>query len=184
MASLSPVRLILVRHPPVARVWSGRCYGQSDPGLSRAGRAMIAPLVDQLAALKPQAVIHSDLTRTKAIALPLAEKLGIPAIADPLWRERDFGTWEGRAWTAIYRETGDAMDGMIDNPDHFQPGGGETTAALARRVGQALANLPAARPVAIITHGGPIASARALQASIERRHLASLIPATGSITLL
>lgn len=38
--------LILVRHPPVNLARQKRCYGQSDPALSRAGQAMIAPLVD------------------------------------------------------------------------------------------------------------------------------------------
>ena len=29
-----------------------------------------------------------------------------------------------RSWAAIYRETGNAMDGMIDDPEGFRPGAG------------------------------------------------------------
>lgn len=145
---------------------------------------MIGRLVSQIAALKPAAIVHSDLVRTRAIALPLARELGITAIAEPLWRERDFGTWEGRHWHAIYRETGNAMDGMIDAPDRFRPGGGETTAELAKRIEQALAALPDVRTIAIIAHGGPIACARALQRGAPLNQLAALIPPAGSVAVL
>lgn len=178
-------RIILVRHPPVTQVWQKRCYGQSDPGLSRAGRAMIAPLVDQLAALCPDIIIHSDMERTRAIAMPLERKLGIVPIAEPLWRERDFGSWEGQSWAAIYRATGDAMDGMIDAPDTFRPGGnGETTRQLFDRITLALARVPRAGTIIIITHGGPIACARSNHAADELGMIADLVPPPGSVTVL
>ncbi len=176
--------LYLVRHPPVTKDWQRRCYGQSDPGLSRVGQAIIAPLVDQLAALGPDLVIHSDMKRTRAVALPLAEKLGIAPIAAPQWRERDFGSWEGRSWNAIYRETGNAMEGMLDAPEYFRPGGGETTTKLATRIREALKALPDARSIAIITHGGPIACVRAARAGTALHQLAAFIPPTGSVVTL
>lgn len=176
--------LHLVRHPPVAKAWQKRCYGQSDPGLSRQGHEMIAPLVDKLAALIPDAIIHSDLQRTRAIAEPLARRLGITSTADPLWRERDFGTWEGQTWNAIYRASGNAMDGMVNDPDHFRPGGGETTRTLATRIQGTLQNLPDVDCIVIISHGGPIACAIAMQTGASYHRLASLIPSTGSVTVL
>jgi len=178
-------RIILVRHPPVASAWQKRCYGQSDPGLSRAGQAMVAPLVDQLTALGPDAIVHSDMKRTRAIALPLAERLGIVPIAEPLWRERNFGSWEGRCWNAIYRATGNAMNGMIDAPETFRPGGsGETTQQLLDRIAAALTAAPRKGTVAIITHGGPIACARARQRTDEILSLPDLVPPTASVTVL
>lgn len=176
--------LHLARHPPVTKDWQGRCYGQSDPGLSRAGQAMVPMLVDELASLEPDVIIHSNMKRTRAIAMPLAQKLGIAPINAPLWRERDFGAWEGQSWASIYRETGDAMDGMIDDPEHFRPGGGETTAQLVRRIKKALMLLPNARSAAIITHGGPIACVRAAHAGAALQQLATFIPPTGSIVTL
>lgn len=177
--------IILVRHPPVTLAWQKRCYGQSDPGLSRAGQAMVAPLIDRLIALQPGAVIHSDMKRTRAIALPLAEKLGVAPIADPLWRERDFGSWEGLSWIAIYRATGNAMDGMIDAPDTFRPGGnGETTRQLFDRIRAALVAAPRKGVVVIITHGGPITCARAAQFQNEIALLPNLVPPPASVTVL
>ncbi len=145
---------------------------------------MIEPLVDQLAALKPGIIIHSDMQRTRAIAEPLAKHLGVTSIAEPLWQERNFGTWEGQTWNSIYRATGNAMDGMTTDPDHFQPGGGETTRALARRVEKALKILPNTDCVVVISHGGPIACARAIRSGASLEQLALLVPNTGSLTIL
>lgn len=145
---------------------------------------MIAPLVNQLVALKPDVIIHSDLQRTRAIAEPLAHQLGMTTTADPLWRERDFGAWEGQTWNAIYRATGSAMDGMVDDPDHFRPGGGETTRALATRIQVTIQNLPDVDCIVIISHGGPIACAIAMQTGASFHRLASLVPRTGSVTVL
>ncbi len=176
--------LHLVRHPPVTKAWQKRCYGQSDPGLSREGQSMIAPLVVELAALKPGIIIHSDMTRTRAIAVPLAKQLGLKMVAEPLWRERDFGTWEGHSWNTIYRTTGNAMDGMITDPEYFRPGGGETTQDLMDRIQQAISILPKRERIAVITHGGPVACAVALQTHTPLQKLAALIPRTGSITTI
>ncbi len=177
--------LLLVRHPPVTLAWQKRCYGQSDPGLSRAGKAMVGPLVNELVSLKPDLILHSDMVRTRAIALPLARCLGIAAQAEPLWRERHFGDWEGQSWQRIYHETGNAMDGMIDDPDGFRPGGnGETTSEMTLRITKALAAIPNAGCIAIISHGGPLAAARHYASSNANDLLQNLIPAPGSITRL
>lgn len=184
MAGLIPASLILVRHPPVAQAWTGRCYGLSDMGLSREGQAMIGPLIEQLASLRPDRIVHSDMRRTRALAVPLARRLGITPVACPLWRERDFGSWEGRSWSSIYDETGNAMDGMLTAPEQFRPGDGETTAELAQRIGRAMDNLPRTRLVVVISHGGPIACARVAVEGLALLDLATVIPPAGSVVSL
>jgi broad specificity phosphatase PhoE len=156
-------RLILVRHPPVAKAWAGRCYGQSDMGLSREGQTMLAPLAVRLAALEPDMILHSGMRRTRVLADMLGRCTVGVVMEDCQWRERDFGNWEGRTWNSIYRETGDAMDGMIEAPGSFRPGdNGETTYEMVERVRGALAALSRQGCIAIIAHGGPIAAARYL----------------------
>lgn len=184
MARLIPAGVILVRHPPVARAWTGRCYGLSDMGLSRTGQGMIVTIIDQLAALQPDCIVHSDMRRTRALAVPLARRLGITPVACPLWRERDFGSWEGRSWNSIYRETGNAMDGMLTAPDQFRPGDGETTVELAQRTSKAMEILPRTRCVVVISHGGPIACARVVAEGLALWDLATVIPPAGSIVRL
>jgi broad specificity phosphatase PhoE len=171
--------IILVRHTAVALVWRRRCYGRSDVPLSRAGKAAIGPLADALRGHRPDRIIHSGLTRTRA----LAESLGT-SDTDPAWQERDFGSWEGQSWTAIYRATGAAMDGMIDTPDGFRPGGGETTTELAQRVMAAYAQLPTTGTTMIITHGGPIAAILGTRAGLHPRDWLPLVPAYGGVVTL
>lgn len=174
----------LVRHPPVALSWQKRCYGQSDPGLSRDGTRLARDIIGTLATVSPDIVIHSGLRRTRAIAEPLAERTGATLLSEPLWRERDFGQWEGQSWHAIYRATGNAMDGMLNEPDSFRPGGGETTAELFERIKLAWAALPACPRIALISHGGPIACVRALRQNASVEHFPKLIPAAGEILTL
>ena len=171
----------LVRHPPVALSWQKCCYGQSDPGLSREGNRLARRLIETLARLSPDAVIHSDLRRTRAIAEPLARRTGATLLPEPLWRERHFGQWEGQSWHAIYRATGNAMDGMLTEPDSFRPGGGETTAEMWDRIRTAWNALPPYPRIAVISHGGPIACARVLQQNGSVDLLPTLIPAPGEI---
>lgn len=171
--------ITLVRHTEVARRWRGRCYGVSDVGLSRAGTAAIGPLAQELAALRPNWILHSDMARTRRLAVAVARHAGCPILADPAWRERDFGTWEGQSWNAIYRASGTAMDGMIDSPDTFRPGGGETTCELAARVATALTGLPKGRGI-VVTHGGPIASLLGQERGLAPRDWLSLVPSVGA----
>lgn len=149
--------VLLVRHTEVAVRWRGRCYGRSDMGLSRAGTIHAPEVAQSVADWRPDIVIHSGLKRARVLANQISLRTGLLSIAVPAWQERDFGTWEGQSWAAIYRATGSAMDGMIDAPTTFRPGGGETTAELTQSAMTALAALPRGR-IAVITHGGPIAA--------------------------
>jgi broad specificity phosphatase PhoE len=170
--------VILVRHTEVARHWRGRCYGLSDVGLSRRGASAIARLATQLAALQPEWIVHSDLSRTRRLAAAIGKAVGRPVLAEPAWRERDFGDWEGRTWHAIYRASGNAMDGMIDAPETFRPGGGETTFELSERVTAAATVLPEGRGI-VVTHGGPIAALLGQRQGLEPREWLALVPPLG-----
>lgn len=175
--------VLLVRHSEVARAWRGRCYGQSDMGLSRAGAAQVRALAPELARWKPDIVQHSGLRRAQRLAHAIAALAGLDASADPAWQERDFGSWEGRSWSAIYRETGKAMDGMIDDPAGFRPGGGETTMELAARSLAALNGLPLQR-VLVVTHGGPIAAILGMLNRAPVRDWPGIVPAPGGFVEL
>ena len=170
--------MLLVRHTEVARAWRGRCYGSSNMGLSRAGTAHARAIAPQLAAWRPDIILHSDRRRTGVLADLVARLAGVETVADARWRERDFGDWEGRTWGAIYRATGNAMDGMIDAPDSFRPRGGETTRAMIDRIAAAYRDLPPGR-VMVVTHGGPAAVVRSLWGRLPVSALPTLIPALG-----
>jgi broad specificity phosphatase PhoE len=170
--------IMLVRHTEVALAWKGRCYGRSDMGLSRAGLRHAKDLAAELAQWQADVIVHSGLCRARLLAEAIATRADTPIIVDSHWQERDFGTWEGRSWTSIYRETGNAMDGMIDDPEGFRPGGGETTTELAARALAAFHDLPAGR-VLVVTHGGPIAAIVGTLQTASIRDWPKLVPATG-----
>ncbi len=168
--------LWLLRHPPVAITWRTRCYGATDAPLARAAYTLPElPPVDQ--------VVHSGLRRTRIPAQRLAVQLGVPVLEDTGWRERDFGAWEGQSWHAIYRATGDAMDGMLSDPEGFRPGDtGETTMELAWRVVGAARALT--RPTLVVTHGGPIAALLGLRDGQPVSEWPKLVPPNGAIVAL
>lgn len=142
---------------------------------------MVPDLVERLSRFQPDFIIHSGLSRTRQIAESLAQRLNLEATAEPLWRERDFGQWEGLSWQHIWRETGHAMDGMMSDPAGFHPGQtGETTVEMVRRTWAAMRQIPATKRTIVIGHGGPIAAARLLADRLRFEHLAKLIVPTAS----
>ena len=174
-----PDNVILVRHTEVALRWRGRCYGVSDVGLSRTGAAQLSPLAAALAAKRPAWVVHSARIRTRRLAEAIGKAADCPVLADDRWQERDFGTWEGLSWNAIYRATGSAMDGMIDAPETYRPGGGETTFEMASRAQDAFIGLPGGSGV-VVTHGGPIAALLGQMRGATPRQWLAMVPPVGT----
>ncbi len=98
--------------------------------------------------------------------------------------ERDFGAWESQPWDAIWQAEGSAMDGMIDAPARFRPGGGETTEELAARALAWLAALPAEASVIAVSHGGPIAALAGCLLDLPMRDWFAWLPPEGGGLLI
>lgn len=177
-------QILLVRHTSVAVRWTNRCYGCTDIGLSHAGRQQAAELATRLAAEPITALFHSGLKRAAYLARWLANMKGLVPIEDARWQERNFGAWEGRGWHSIWKETGDAMDGMFTDPAGYRPGGGETTAELSARSTAAYEALPQEGVIVVVSHGGPIAAVRTMLAGVPITDILNYRVGTGSITSL
>lgn len=179
-----PRRVLLLRHTHVAARWRGTCYGRLDVGLGVDGRDAARRLADALPIECFDRIISSPSRRSRWLGGLLARRGGTDLAIDARLAERDFGAWEGVPWDTIWRGEGDSMDGMIDAPDGFRPGGGETTAELAARAVAWLRGLPARSAVLAVTHGGPIgALAGALLGEAPRAWLAR-VPRPGEGVLL
>ncbi len=174
----------LLRHTAVAAHWRGRCYGASDVGLSAEGIAAARALAEGLALAGITRIQASPLRRARWLGGMLSRRLGLPLEIVPALRERDFGAWEGQSWDAIHAAEGDAMMGMIDAPDRFRPGGGETTAELAQRALAWFKTLPAEAGVLAVTHGGPVAALRGGLAGLPARDWLGLVPKLGEAVSL
>lgn len=164
--------------------WRKACYGRLDVGLSRAGEQRACDLASQLARHPITAIVHSGLKRASFLASRLALLKDLVPHVDPRWQERDFGTWEGRSWHTIWRETGNAMDGLFTQADTYRPGGGETTGEMAVRSLAAWHSLPADGIVAVISHGGPIAAIRTHLASAPMCDIVHYTVANGAVVSL
>lgn len=131
---MKPRQLWLVRHaqPLVA---PGTCYGALD---MPADPAATAESAQRLAQVLPQNlwVRHSPLQRCEQLAQFLqALRPDLASKPDERLVEMNFGTWEGRAWSAIARAD---IDAWTDRFAVHRPGGGDSLADMLQRVASAL----------------------------------------------
>src|SRR6202044_3173074 len=130
------VRLVLWRHGQTLWNAEHRFQGQSDIPLDETGQAQAERAARLLAALRPDAIVSSDLARATSTAAPLARLTGLEVMLDKDLRERHGGCWEGLTDTEI-RERYPQAHATWHPPD------GEPSAAVADRVAAALQRAPA-----------------------------------------
>jgi glucosyl-3-phosphoglycerate phosphatase len=131
------VRLVLWRHGQT--VWNAerRFQGQSDIPLDETGRAQAERAARLLAALRPDMIVSSDLSRAAGTAVPLARLTGLDVVLDKDLRERHGGSWEGLTDAEI-RERYPEAHATWTPPD------GEPAVAVADRVAASLERVAAA----------------------------------------
>lgn len=144
-----PARVHLIRHAPTAA--TRRHAFPADEPLDERGVAAAQRLAGWL---DVDRVVTSPAARCRATARCLGN--GVDAVADPRWAELDFGVWAGRTMDAVWEDDRESLQGWLDDPT-VAPPGGEWLAALAARVGGALADLRTEGTTsAVVTSGGPI----------------------------
>ena len=146
-------RLVLWRHGQTVWNFEDRFQGQTDIPLDDTGVAQAERAARLLAALRPDAIFASDLTRATSTAAPLARITGLPVSLDKDLRERHGGEWEGLTGPEI----------RARYPAEFKtwsPPGGETAAAVADRVFGALERiietLPGGALAVVVSHGAAL----------------------------
>lgn len=148
---------MLWRHGRTAWNAVGRFQGQSDVDLDEVGRAQADRAARLLAALRPDAVVSSDLRRAADTAAALAAVTGLEVVHDPRLRETYAGTWQGLSRPEIVERDGDALPRWSAGED-VRPGGGESRAEVAARmvesIEEALERLPSQGTLVVTTHGG------------------------------
>ena len=110
-------------------VWNAerRFQGQSDIPLDETGQAQAERAARLLAALRPDMIVSSDLSRAAQTAAPLGRLTGLEVTLDKDLRERHGGRWEGLTDTEI---------GTRYPAEHatWTPPDGEPSAVVADRV--------------------------------------------------
>ena len=147
--------LVLCRHGRTATNAAGRIQGHVDTPLDGVGRAQAAAMA---AAVGPRIAraVSSPLRR----ALQTAEAFGRPVDEDDRWIELDYGTWDERRLHDVSVDEWATWRADVE----WAPPGGESLAALGRRVRAACEDLAAeARDadVVVVSHVSPIKAAAA-----------------------
>lgn len=142
--------LHLLRHG--APLKEGLLLGHQDMPSTPEGEAQI---LAQVAELKFDRILSSDLSRCAAPAQKIAVVRELPLTLDARWRELDFGLWDGLHPSEIDTER---MGRFWQDPEANAPPQGEQLSALTGRVGAALSEL-AGGSALIVTHGGTMRAA-------------------------
>lgn len=152
-------RLVLVRHGATAHSTQGRYSGRNDLALDDTGRRQAAALAARDYG-DVAAVVSSPLRRTVETATAIATSLGLDVEVADDFVETDFGAWEGRTFAEARAADPAAFDRWLVSIDEAPPGG-ESFAAVGRRVRRAREAVIAAHPdstVVVVTHVTPIKS--------------------------
>ncbi|MDR2523158.1 MAG: histidine phosphatase family protein [Synergistaceae bacterium] len=157
-SSLSPRKILLVRHGRTDWNAEHRFQGRSDVPLNAEGLIQAEKTAKRLAACALDAVYTSPLSRAlrtaEAVAAP-HEKL--PVVLNGL-TEVHFGSWEGCLIKTIREREPDSFRRWLDNPFIHAPEGAELwDSILSRAEGTAAAILDSPhRSIAVVAHGGTL----------------------------
>lgn len=176
------VRLIdLMRH---GEPLGGRRYrGQIDDPLSDRGWEQMRRAVDG----EPpwDRILSSPLSRCRAFAEDLAQRLGLPLAVDERLREVGFGVWEGHTAEELRARDPGILSRFYDDPVHNRPEGAEPLEDFLARVSEAFDELLAEGPfrhTLVITHAGVIRTVVALVLDAPPRAIYRVSVETASLT--
>ncbi|WP_298815371.1 histidine phosphatase family protein [Chloroflexus sp.] len=161
----------LIRHGETDWNMEGRWQGHIDVPLNEIGYRQARLLANRLArdGVQFQAIYSSDLSRAYQTAWEIGAVLKVPVQLLPALREIDTGEWSGLTTNEVRDRFPAEWEQIMQGVD-LPRGGGETTAALRRRVVTAVEAMVAqhrGKTLAFVTHGGCI---RALLAHAENFH--------------
>lgn len=170
-------RIVVVRHGETHWNREARIQGHGDSPLTPAGEAQAEAIGERLALERFDRLVASDLGRARQTAQAIGRRTGHAIVADPRFRERNYGVTEGLTYAEIHSRYPDVFARVRDaDPDYAVPGG-ESRRQMYERVSAALDSLArewAGERVALVCHGGvlgalfryvhgiPLAEARAI----------------------
>jgi glucosyl-3-phosphoglycerate phosphatase len=141
---------VLWRHGQTEFNAQRRFQGQTDVPLNDAGRQQARSAARYLAALQPDAIFSSDLSRATQTAAELARLTGLSVKLDEDLRERHGGLWEGLTDTEI-------RERFPEEHASWVPPEGETAEQVADRASAAMAriadSLPGGSLAVVAGHG-------------------------------
>jgi broad specificity phosphatase PhoE len=150
--------LILLRHGQTDWNVQLRMQGHTDIALNAVGRAQAAAAAPSVAALRPEVIISSDLSRARETAGQVAQVTGLPVGVDKRLRETNLGKWESLTRTELESGWPQLWQQWRSTAAHTRPPGGESRWEVAQRGGEVVSELDAGshRTALLVAHGGLI----------------------------
>lgn len=150
-------QVVVWRHGRTAWNLAARFQGQSDVPLDEVGISQARAAAQVLVALRPAAVVSSDLSRAAATAEALVSLTGHQLKLDPGLRETYLGSWQGLTRAEVdARHPGEEAAWLRGELE--RRGGGESMPEVAERaltaVSAALDDLGPDDTLVAVTHGG------------------------------
>jgi len=153
--------LLIIRHGET--VWNAehRFQGHGDSPLTETGRNQVAALGRRMEGYNFDALIASDLGRTRETASIISGFTGHTAEFDSRLRERNYGVFEGLTVPEIKETHPGVYDQFnTDDPDYILPGGESHRQHYQRNVDffEELLTGRVGTNVAVVAHGGVLDS--------------------------
>jgi broad specificity phosphatase PhoE len=148
---VKPTTFYFVRHGQsegnAARIFTG----QTDSPLTERGRQQAAAVADELANVKFDRIVSSDLSRTRDTAEVIAKRHGLAVVVLPELREIDVGERTGKDFDETAALPGWNEDGFV-----AWPGGESLDQVLGRTLGavERLTRESPGKTILIVGHGG------------------------------
>ena len=171
--------LVLVRHGQSELNAAGRLSGRLDTPLTELGVVQAKAMSASLADLgEPVEVISSPLRRAR----DTAAAIGLPVVVDERWIELDYGPYDGQLLGDVPAE----MWARWRSDASYTPPGGESLAALGRRVREACEELlgDPDRLTVVVSHVSPIKAGVAWALGVGDEVAWRMFLAPASITMI
>jgi probable phosphoglycerate mutase len=150
---------VLWRHGQTAWNLEGRFQGTTDIPLTEVGLAQAKRAARLLAALRPDAIVASDLRRAADTAAELSALTGLDVAHYEGLRETYAGVWQGLTHQEITQRFGEEYAAW-KRGEPVRRGGGELETEVADRAApvvlEAADKLPDGGTLVVVSHGGAI----------------------------
>lgn len=149
--------LLFIRHGQTDYNVQQRFQGQIDPPLNATGHGQARRLGERLARERYDALVASDLLRTRQTAAPVAAAWRTEPLLMPGLREQSFGVLEGLDAPTVGARHPELWARWLEHRADYALPGGESSLQFHARVLQAVQEIVRELPgrrVAVVTHGG------------------------------
>lgn len=186
ISSEVPTMIYLVRHgeTPLTPMRKFSGIGPLDPELTEKGRGEAELVAIEIKKIAPDVLISSPLRRTKETAEIIGKATGLQIEFDEIWRECDFGVWDGMSIAEVKNDYPEDYAMWVSTSSFAPPGGESYESAMARAV-QGLLSIAADYPgkkVCVVTHNGMIKTALAAAIKAEPSAIFNLDVSPASIS--